>query len=224
MSKVPSDKFRPFRSRSPRGRGGDEPLFVRRSASPLRHGHCNKERGNGRPLRRQSERDRDADRTNDGRDRQRHERVGGRDRDSKQRGRAVSPLRRQSARDEERDRERDRERERQQRERERERERERNRESGGVRGGDAGGYRRDDKGQKDGGRDAHGRQRDCYGDSRGSEKFRVPQQNIDINKQIMRAQGASELCTLIEAHVAEFNHVVTAPHICLSCEHTYMTF
>jgi hypothetical protein len=32
-------------------------------------------------------------------------------------------------------------------------------------------------------------------------------QNIDINKQIMRAQGASKLCTLIEARAAEFNHV-----------------
>ena len=118
----------------------------------------------------------------------------------------------------------ERERERYKKERDRERERERNRESGGVRGGDAGGYRRDDKGRKDGGRDVHGRYRDCYGDSRGSEKFRVPQQNIDINKQIMRAQGESELCTLIEARVAEFNYVVTAPHICLSYEHTNMTF
>ncbi len=82
--------------------------IVRRSASPLRHGHCNKERGNGR-----DSRDRDADRT---------KHAGGR-------------------------------------------EREQNRESGGVRGGDAGGYRRDDKGRKDGGRDAHGRHTDCYGDS-----------------------------------------------------------
>ena len=31
---------------------------------------------------------------------------------------------------------------------------------------------------------------------------------IDINKQIMRARGASELCTLIEAQSAEFNQVV----------------
>jgi hypothetical protein len=211
MSKEPSDEFRPFRSRSPRGRGGAEQVFVRRSASPLRHGHCNKERGNGR------DRDRDADRTTDGRDRQRHERGGVRDRDTKQRGRALSPLRRQSARDEgrdtERDREREKERERERQKRERERERERNRESGGVRGGDAGGYRRDDKGRKDGGRDAHGRDahgrhRDCYGDSRGTEKFPDLKRNIEINKQIMRAQGASELCTLIEARVAEFNQVV----------------
>ena len=87
-------------------------------------------------------------------------------------------MRGQSARDEEQDREREREwdwdrereakreRERQkdrekERERERERERARNRESGEVRGGDAGGYWRDDKGRKDGGRDAHGRHRDC---------------------------------------------------------------
>ena len=77
----------------------------------------------------------------------------------------------------------------------RERERKRNLESGGVRSGDAGGYRRDDKGRKDGGREAHG------------EKIRVPKLNIDINKQIMRARGASELCTLIETRVAEFNHV-----------------
>jgi hypothetical protein len=62
------------------------------------------------------------------------------------------------------ERERERERE-EQRGRERERERERlrekawNRESGEVRVCDAGGYRRDDKGRKDGGRDAHGRTR-----------------------------------------------------------------
>ena len=89
--------------------------IVRRSASPLRHGHCNKERGNGR-----DSRDQDADRT---------KHAGGR-------------------------------------------EREQNRESGGVRGGDAGGYRRDDKGRKDGGSDAHGRHTDCYGDRR-EETFRV---------------------------------------------------
>ena len=53
---------------------------------------------------------------------------GDRDRDAKHQGRAVSPLRRQSARDEERDRERERERNRQ-----RERERERYRESGYIR-------------------------------------------------------------------------------------------
>jgi len=41
-----------------------------------------------------------------------------------------------------------------------------------VRGGDAGGYRRDDKGRKDGGSDAHGRHTDCYGDRR-EETFRV---------------------------------------------------
>jgi hypothetical protein len=126
----------------------------------------------------------------------------------------------QSARDEERDRQRDRdqdrereeerERERQkgrerererERMREKERERERNQESGGVRGGDSGGYRRDDKGQKDGGRrDARRIHRDCfYGDSRGTEKspdFLLKRTlNIDINKQIMGAQGASKLCT-----------------------------
>jgi hypothetical protein len=38
----------------------------------------------------------------------------------------------------------------------------------------------------------------------------------------MGARGVSELCTLIEARVAESNHVVTAPHACLSYEH--MTF
>jgi hypothetical protein len=81
-----------------------------------------------------------------------------------------------------------------------------------VRGGDAGGYRRDNKGRKDGGRDAYG------------EKIRVPKLNIDINKQIMGAKGASKLCTLIEERVADFNHVVTAPHTCLSYEHTNMTF
>ena len=90
----------------------------------------------------------------------------------------------------------------------RERERKRNLESGGVRSGDAGGYRRDDKGRKDGGRDAHGRHRDSYGDCRGSEKS--PTRNIDINKQIMGARGASELCTLIEARATEFNQVNVA--------------
>ena len=55
-----------------------------------------------------------------------------------------------------------------------------------MRRGDAGGYRRDDKGRTDGGRDAHGGRRDCYGDSRGTEHF--PDRNIDINKQIMGAQ------------------------------------
>jgi len=122
----------------------------------------------------------------------------------------------QSARDEERDRERDRERE-AKRERERhkdregervrERERARNRDNGEVRGGDAAGYWRDDNGRKDTGRDAHGRHRDCYGDSQGTEKSPGLRRNIDINKQIMRAQGASELSTLIETRVAEFNHV-----------------
>jgi hypothetical protein len=121
----------------------------------------------------------------------------------------VSPLRRQSARDEERDSERERERDRE-REREGEREREWNRESGGVRGGDAGGYRRDDKGRKGGGRDGHGRHRDCYGDRPGSEKSPDLKRKIciDINKQIMGATGASELCTLIEARAAEFNQEV----------------
>jgi hypothetical protein len=116
MSKVPSDKFRPFRSRSPRGSGGHEQVFVRHAATQLRHGCCSKERGNGRE-------DRDADRTKDGRDWDKYERGGGRDRDTKQQGRAVSPLRRQSARDEERERERERERE-MEREIDRERERE----------------------------------------------------------------------------------------------------
>ena len=119
MSKVPSDKFRPFRSRSPRGSGGHEQVFVRHAATQLRHGCCSKERGNGRE-------DRDADRTKDGRDWDKYERGGGRDRDTKQQGRAVSPLRRQSARDDERDRARDREREKE-RERERQKGRERNR-------------------------------------------------------------------------------------------------
>ena len=122
----------------------------------------------------------------------------------------------QSARDEERDRERDRERE-AKRERERhkdregervrERERARNRDNGEVRGGDAAGYWRDDNGRKDTGRDAHGRHRDCYGDSQGTKKSPNLKRNIAIYKQIMRAQGASELCTLIETRVAEFNHV-----------------
>ena len=75
----------------------------------------------------------------EGRDRGRQETCWGQARDTeRQRGRAVSPLRGQSARDEERDREREqereakRERERQkdrERERERERERSRNRDS-----------------------------------------------------------------------------------------------
>jgi hypothetical protein len=78
MSRVPSDKFRPFRSRSPRGRGGDEQVFVLRSASPLRHWHGNKERRNVR------DRDRAAHRTKNGNDRYKHERGGGRDRNTKQ--------------------------------------------------------------------------------------------------------------------------------------------
>jgi hypothetical protein len=45
-----------------------------------------------------------------------------------------------------------------------------------------------------------------------------------VNKQIRGARGASELCLLIEACVADFNHVVTAPHTCLSNEHANMTF
>jgi hypothetical protein len=56
------------------------------------------------------------------------------------------------------------------REREKERERARNLESWEVRVGAAGRYWRDDKGRKNGGRDAHGRHRDSYGDSQGSEK------------------------------------------------------
>jgi len=72
--------------------------------------------GNGR------DQDRE-ERRKDGRERQRHERGGARDRDTQ---RAVSPLRRQSARDDERDRARDREREKE-RERERQKGRERER-------------------------------------------------------------------------------------------------
>jgi len=65
--------------------------------------------------------------------------------------------------------------------------------------------------------------------SRGSEKSlkRIDiskQYCYDINKQIIGARGASELCTQIEVRVAEFNHVVTAPHTCLSYEHTNMRF
>jgi len=99
-----------------------------------------KERGNGR------DRNRDTDRTGvaEGRDRDRQETGWRQARDTeRQRGRAVSPLRGQRAR---------------------------NRESGEVMGGDAGGYRRDDKGHKDGRRDAHGRHRDSYEDSRDSDK------------------------------------------------------
>ena len=139
-------------------------------------------------------------------------------------------MRGRNARDEDRDRERDWERE-EEREwerqkggaRERERGREREREGGGVRGGDAGGYRREGQGRNDGGRDAHGRHRDCYGGSKGTGKSQ-DLKNIDINKQIMGVAGASKLCTLIKARVAEFNHVVTAPHICLSYDLKYMTF
>jgi hypothetical protein len=201
MSKVPSEKFRPFRSRSPRGRGGDEQVFVRRSASPLRHGHCNKERGNGR----------------EETETQTEPMMGWIGTDMRGVGAETET---QSSSEEElsarcvdrvlemrRGRRRGRE-----RQREMERERERNRESWGVRGGDAGGYRRDDNGQKDEGRrDAHGRHRDCYGDSRGTEKLRVPQRkNIDIIRQIMGAQGASKLCILIQASAAEFNSVNVA--------------
>jgi len=182
---------------------GDREQCLERSArSPsecFRGSLSDKERGNGR------DRNRDADRAQDaeGRGRDRQETGWGQARDTeRQRGRAISPLRGQSAKDEERDRERNRE-----RERERERERSRNRDSGEVRGGDAGGYWRDDKGRKDAGGDAHGRHRDCYGDSQGTEKSQDLKRNIDINKQIMRAQGVSELCTLIETRVAEFNHV-----------------
>ena len=46
--------------------------------------------------------------------------------------------------------------------REREGYREREREEGGARGYGLGGYRRDDKGCQDGGRDAHWRHGDCY--------------------------------------------------------------
>ena len=63
-----------------------------------------------------------------------------------------------------------------------------------MRGGDAGGYRRDDKGRKleDGGRDAHGRHRDCEGESRGTKRSPDLHRSIDINKQIIGAQGASK--------------------------------
>ncbi len=79
-----------------------------------------------------------------------------------------------------------------------------------MRVGDAGGYWPDDKGRKNGGRDAHGRHRNSYGDSRGSEKSPDLKRNIDINNQIMGARVASELCTLIEARAAEFNPVNVA--------------
>jgi hypothetical protein len=77
--------------------------------------------------------------------------------------RADSPLRRQSAIDDERDRALDRDREKE-RERERQKGQERERAPGGgererERGGDAGGYRRDDKGRKDGGRDGQRHER-----------------------------------------------------------------
>ena len=68
------------------------------------------------------------------------------------------------------------------------------------------------------------RHRDCCGDSRVSGKSPDLLKRIYINKQIIGARGASELSTLIEARVAEFNHVVTAPHTCLSYELTNMTF
>ena len=63
-------------------------------------------------------------------------------------------------------------------------------EGGEGRGGDAGGYRWDDKGRKDGGRDAHGRNRDCYGDSQGTENSPDPKRNIDIS----RYQQADHAC------------------------------
>jgi hypothetical protein len=47
---------------------------------------------------------------------------------------------------------------------------------------------------------------------------------FEINKRITRCEGPRDLCQLIEARAAEFNHVVMAPHTCLSYEHTHMTF
>jgi hypothetical protein len=41
------------------------------------------------------------------------------------------------------------------------------------------------------------------------DDMRIFKRCIDINKQIMGARVASELCILIEAHVAEFNHVLS---------------
>jgi hypothetical protein len=57
-----------------------------------------------------------------------------------------------------------------------------------------------------------------------SRSIDINRQIMGINRQIMGARGVSELCTVIEASVAEFNQVVTAPHTCLSYEHTNMTF
>jgi hypothetical protein len=50
------------------------------------------------------------------------------------------------------------------------------------------------------------------------------QKNCESRRETLISTRASKLCTLIEARVAEFNHVVTAPHTCLSYEHTNMTF
>ena len=113
---------------------GDREQCLERSArSPseyFRGSLSHKERGNGR------DRNRDADRAQDaeGRGRDRQETGWGQTRDTeRQRGRAVSPLRGQSARDEERDRERDREREaKRERERQKDREKERERERDDV--------------------------------------------------------------------------------------------
>ena len=91
---------------------GDREQCLERSARSPAEGFrgsmsSDKERGNGR------DRNRDTDRTGDaeGRDRDRQETGWGQARDTeRQRGRAVSPLRGQGARDEERERERERER------------------------------------------------------------------------------------------------------------------
>ena len=87
------------------------------------------------------------------------------------------------------------------RERERQREKARTRDSGGMEGGDIGGYRRDNHGQN----------------VQGSSK-----RTIEINKQITVCEDSRDLSALIDAHAAEFNHVVTAPHTCLSYEHANM--
>ena len=98
----------------------------------------------------------------------------------RQRGRAVSPLRGQRAR---------------------------NRESGEVMGGDAGGYRRDDKGHKDGRRDAHGRHRDSYEDSRDSDKTPDLKRRMDI-KNLKRSIDTHSCA----AEPSSCEYVVTHTH------------
>jgi hypothetical protein len=75
---------------------------------------------------------------------------------------------------------------------------------GGVRGGDAGGYRRDDKGRNDGGRDAHGRHGDCYGDRRGTGKSpekKISQRNINPSVLCGLQRGAEASYGGDESHV-----------------------